>query len=103
MRFLVKVTVPVDAGNEHIRAGTMQQTLQTIMQELKPEAAYFYLDLGQRTALLVVNVEDASQLPGIVEPFFLGLEADVEIHPVMVAEDLAKADLAGLARKYPGL
>lgn len=103
MRFLMRVSLPVDAGNEQIRSGKVQESLQSMMQDLKPEAAYFYLEQGQRTALFVVNMQDASQLPGMVEPFFLGFEADVEIFPVMLPEDLAKADLAGLAKKYPGV
>ena len=36
-------------------------------------------------------MDDASQIPAIAEPLFLGLDATVQIHPVMTPEDLEKA------------
>lgn len=65
--------------------------VKTMMGELKPEAAYFTEMDGYRTAILIVQMEKASEMPRIAEPFFLGLEAEVEFHPVMSAEDLAEA------------
>ncbi len=41
--------------------------------------------------MLIVDLEDASQMPAIAEPWFLGLDAAVEFHPAMVPEDLEKA------------
>ena len=37
-------------------------------------------------------MDDASQIPGIAEPFFLWLKADVTFAPVMRPVDLAKAE-----------
>ncbi len=39
----------------------------------------------------MVNLDDASQIPAVAEPFFLWLKADVDFVPVMLPEDLAKA------------
>ena len=39
-------------------------------------------------------MQDASQIPAIAEPWFLGFNASIEIHPVMVPDDLAKASSA---------
>ena len=38
MRFLVKVNIPVEAGNEAARAGKLGTTIQSILGDLKPEA-----------------------------------------------------------------
>jgi len=61
---------------------------------LKPEAVYFTDDKGQRTAFLFLDMRDASQIPAIAEPWFLAFNASIEIHPVMVPDDLAKAGSA---------
>jgi hypothetical protein len=94
MRFLVKVNIPVEAGNEAAKAGKLGTTIQTILADLKPEAVYFTDDNGQRTAFLFLEMQDASMIPAIVEPWFLAFNARIEIHPVMVPDDLAKAGRA---------
>ena len=91
MRFLLKVNIPVDAGNTAARAGKLGETIQSILADLKPEAVYFTDDNGQRTAFIFVDMQDASQIPAIAEPWFLAFNASVEIHPVMVPDDLMKA------------
>ena len=48
-------------------------------------------DQGERTATLIVNMDYPSQLPALAEPWFLAFNAGVEMHPVMVPEDLSKA------------
>src|SRR5437773_2226207 len=94
MRFLVKVNIPVDAGNAAAKAGKLGETIQSILADLKPEAAYFTDDSGQRTGFIVLDMQDASQIPAIAEPWFLAFNASIEIHPVMVPADLAKAGAA---------
>ena len=94
MRFLVKVNIPVEAGNEAAKAGKLGTTIQSILADLKPEAVYFTDDKGQRTAFLFLDMQDASQIPAIAEPWFLAFNASIEIHPVMVPEDLMRAGSA---------
>ncbi len=48
-----------------------------ILAAIKPEATYFTEIEGQRTALLIVNLETASQIPSIAEPFFLNFNGRV--------------------------
>jgi hypothetical protein len=91
MRFLVKVNIPVEAGNGAAKAGKLGTTIQSILADLKPEAVYFTDDNGQRTAFLFLEMQDASLIPTIAEPWFLAFNASIEIHPVMTPDDLAKA------------
>jgi len=102
MRFLVKVNIPVEAGNRLAKAGKLGTTIQSILSDLKPESAYFTDTDGQRTGFLFLERQDASQIPAIAEPWFLAFNASIEIHPVMVPADLAKAGSAieAAVKKY---
>jgi Flp pilus assembly protein TadD len=66
MRFLVKVSLPVEAGNESAKKDGLK-VIQRILDQQKPEAAYFLAEDGKRTGFLIMNVEDASQIPAIAE------------------------------------
>lgn len=90
MRFLLIAHMNVEKSNEAVRNGRIAQVLQETMQNLKPEAAYFGPGSGMRTAYLVIDIDDASKIPSITEPFFQEMGAAVELIPVMTAEDLAK-------------
>ncbi len=91
MRFLIKASWEVEAGNALARKGTLGTTVQSILADLKPEAAYFLAENGKRTAFLIVDMQDASQLPAVAEPWFLAANATIEATPVMLAEDLERA------------
>lgn len=102
MRFLVRASIPTDVANAAIRAGTFVERLQSIIEELHPEAVYFTELEGQRTGIFVINMDDVSQIPAIAEPLFMAMNASVQFHPVMLPEDLMRgADaLASAARRY---
>ena len=89
MRFLIKVSFPIEAGNKAAKEGF--RAIPKILEEQKPEAAYFIADNGMRTGVLIINMNDASELPKIAEPWFLALNARIEATPAMVPEDLQKA------------
>jgi hypothetical protein len=91
MRFMVKVIWDVEKGNELARKGNLGKVAQSILEEIKPEAAYFVAEEGNRSAILFVNMDDASQIPAVAEPWFLAVNATVEFQPVMKMEDLLKA------------
>ena len=91
MRFMMKVVIPVETGNAAAKAGKLGQTIQSILEELKPESAYFTSIDGCRSGYFYFNMDDASQIPSIAEPWFLAFNASVDIHPVMLPEDLGKA------------
>ncbi len=69
----------------------MAKTIEKILGDLKPEAAYFLDDYGERTAYIFFHMQDNSEIPKVAEPWMLALDASIEIHPVMSAEDLKKA------------
>ena len=100
MRFLIRVSMPHEPFNSYVKDGSAGAKMEKIMNELKPEAAYFMDMDGLRTGILIVNMDNTSQIPAIAEPWFLLFDADVEIHPVMLPEDLMKADLAALGKKW---
>ncbi|HVB33271.1 MAG TPA: hypothetical protein VNJ52_02685 [Patescibacteria group bacterium] len=89
MRMLLRVTIPAETGNAAAKAGTLSSTIEKILAELKPEAAYFYAGDGQRTGAFVFDMKDSSQIPAIVEPWFLAFNAKISLSPVMNAQDLA--------------
>jgi hypothetical protein len=91
MRILLKVTLPVEAGNSAIADGTLPKTFDSILNDLKPEAAYFTEEEGQRTGFIIFDLKDVSQIPAVAEPWFLAFNAKVEFHPAMTLEDLKKA------------
>jgi hypothetical protein len=91
MRFLMKVNIPVESGNAAAKSGKLGEKIQSILSELKPEAVYFAATNGQRTGFIFLEMQDASQIPAIAEPWFLAFNASIEIQPVMIPEDLARA------------
>src|SRR5262249_43466273 len=92
MRMMMKFTIPVESGNEAARSGAFGPSFQKVLESLKPEAAYFGTGTtGERGGVIVFDLKDTSQIPGIAEQFFLAFNANVTFFPVMNAQDLAKA------------
>ena len=105
MRMLLRVSIPVEAGNAAAKAGTLGPTVERIVADLKPEAAYFFADdEGQRSASIVFDMKDTSQIPAVAEPWFLAFNAKVSLRPAMSAPDLAAAgaSITKAAQQYGG-
>ena len=102
MRFLVKATIPVEAGNTLIRDPKFSKRMEDIIQDIKPEAVYFAVEGGQRTIYFIKKLPDSSGIPAIVEPLFLALKANVELIPVMSEKEFSKAgsQIERAAKKY---
>jgi hypothetical protein len=100
MRMIVQVSIPHEEFNEAVRDGTVEAKMQGILEAAKPEAVYFTEYFGQRSAVLIVDLKDPSEVPKYAEPWFLTFNADVEFHIVMSPEDLSRAGLAGLGKKW---
>lgn len=103
MRMLLRVSIPVEAGNAAAKAGTLGTTIERILADLKPEASYFLADdHGNRSASIVFDMKDTSQIPAVAEPWFLAFNAKVSLRPIMNAQDLAAGapGIAAAAKQY---
>jgi len=100
MRMIVYVSFPVETFNAAVKDGTAGPKMKRILDRLEPESAYFTDRHGQRSAVLILDLEDPSKIPAIAEPWFLLFNAGVEIHPVMGPQDLASAGLEGLGKEW---
>ena len=83
----------------------MGKTIQSILADLKPEAAYFLDWDGKRTGFIVFDMQDTSQIPAVAEPWFLALDRTPAWRysfPVMTPADLAKAGpgIEAAVKKY---
>ena len=103
MRILFTFTINPEKGDQLIKEGRIGETMGSILEELQPEAAYFTDVEGTRGGFLVVDMEDASQMPAMTEPLLLGVGATVHMQPVMTPEDLRGAAgeaLDQMAQRY---
>jgi hypothetical protein len=90
MRMMLKFSLPVEKGNQALKDGTLAKVLETMMKKLKPEAAYFAPTGGKRAGMIFFDLADVSGLVEFAEPLFVSLDAEVDISPVMTADDLRK-------------
>jgi hypothetical protein len=94
---MLKVRFPVEASNKALKEGTLEKTMGKMLEQLKPEAAYFFPDGGCRAAIFVFNLKEPSDIAVSVEPFFAAMNAEAYLTPVMNADDL-KAGLGKLMK-----
>jgi hypothetical protein len=84
----MRVTLDNEAANAAIKNGTFGQTMQKIMEEVKPEASYFTTVDGFRGGYLIIDLKEPNEMIRAAEPFFLELNAMVELFPVMTGEEV---------------
>ena len=90
MRFLIHARIPTEDGNKMIQDPNFLKKLETYVNKVKAEAAYFFEADGNRVAAFIVDMQSADQIPVMTEPLFSGMGAHVEFHPVMSLDDLKK-------------
>jgi hypothetical protein len=100
MRMLLQVSIPHEPFNAAVRDGTAGQKLSRIVDETRPEAVYFTEQHGQRGAIMIVEMSDPSKIPALAEPWFLTFNATVEFRVVMTPDDLQKASLDEVGKKW---
>jgi hypothetical protein len=87
---MAKISIPAESGNQAIKNGSLGKAVQQAAERWKPEAMYFTAFDGMRTAIIVFDLPDASAIPPFAEPFLQGLNAKIELAPVMNGDDLQK-------------
>jgi hypothetical protein len=100
MRMLIHAKFPHEPFNTLVRSGKAGEVIQKVLADIKPEAVYFTEYGGRRGSIFIVDISDASRIPSIAEPLFLNFNADVEFHPVMVPDELARAGLDQIGKKW---
>lgn len=100
MRFVMHVKLPIGKFDQAVRDGTVDKKMKAILDEIKPEAAYFVATEGKRGGYLIVNMENTSEIPRLAEPWFLVFDAELDFAPCMTPEDLAKSGLVQHAKKW---
>jgi len=82
--------MPTETGNQAIKDGTLGAIMQGAADRWKPEGMYFTTFDGHRSAFMVFDLPDSSDMPPFAEPFFEKLNADVQLAPAMNGDDLLK-------------
>ena len=100
MRMMVTATFPLQKFNKAVQKGTAGRKLGAILEDIKPEAVYFVEQSGKRCCVMIVEIDHASKVPAVAEPFFLGFNASVEFRICMSSEDLQNAGLEELGEKW---
>lgn len=100
MRMLLDITIPHEPFNSLVRKGVVGKKLAEILDAIKPEAVYFSEHDGQRGAVVIVDMADASKIPALAEPWFITFNADVKFRIAMTPEDLKKAGLDEIGKKW---
>jgi hypothetical protein len=100
MRMLLHVRIPHEEFNAAVRDGSAERKMKQILEQTKAEAAYFTEYDGRRGAIMIINIDDPSEVPKYSEPWFLLFNADVEFHVAMTPEELGRAGLEKLGKKW---
>ena len=100
MKMLLTVEFPHEPFNSLVRAGKVGELIGRILESIKPEAAYFTENDGKRGGIFVIDVQNPSDVPAFAEPFFLNFQANCRFRLAMTPQDLQKAGLEELGKKW---
>ena len=100
MKMIMNVRIPHEPFNTLVREGKVSEVIRRILDDLKPESIYFTEQGGTRGAVAVIDVADSSRIPFFAEPFFINFNADCEFRIAMSPEDLGRAGLDELGKKW---
>ncbi len=100
MRMLLHARIPHEEFNAVVRDGSVGRKIKQILEEIKAEAVYFTEYDGRRGAIMIINIKDPSEVPKFAEPWFLSFNADVQFHIAMTPEELGRAGLDEIGKKW---
>jgi hypothetical protein len=100
MRMLLQAKIPHEEFNAAVRDGSVERKMKQILEETKAEAVYFTEYDGRRGAIMIINIKDPAEVPRFAEPWFLSFNADVQFHIAMTPEELGRAGLEKLGKKW---
>jgi hypothetical protein len=100
MKMLLTAEFPHEPFNTLVRTGKAGEVIARILETIKPEAAYFTEQDGKRGGIFVIDVQEPSDIPAFAEPFFLNFQADCKFRIAMSPDDLQKAGLQELGKKW---
>ena len=100
MKMLLSVEFPHEPFNALVRSGKAGEIIGRIIETIKPETAYFTEQDGKRGGIFVVDLQASSDVPAFAEPFFLNFQANCKFRILMSPEDLQKAGLGELGKKW---
>jgi hypothetical protein len=87
---MMRFKIPVEKGNQAAADGSMPKIIKELVDQLKPESAYFYVEDGKRAGTIVFEESDVARLTAINEPLFARLNAEIEEKPVLSLAELLK-------------
>ncbi len=93
MKFIIEVAFPHEPFNTYVREGTAGEKIGEVLGAIKHEAFYFTDNGVGRGAVMIVDLESASQAPHVTEPLILAFDASVHYRIAMLPEELAEAGL----------
>jgi hypothetical protein len=100
MRMMMLVQFPIEPFNTEVRNGTAGAKIKQILDDAKPEHVWFSEREGKRGGILIANLDSPSDVPRFAEPWFLAFNAEVEFRVAMTPEDLGRANLDALGKKW---
>jgi hypothetical protein len=100
MRFVMQLSFPLEKFNKAVLDGSIGEKMARILDEIKPEAAYFCADDGKRGGFLIIDMKDTAEMPKLAEPWFLSFDANVKFLPAMTPSDLQKSGLDKIGSKW---
>jgi hypothetical protein len=88
MKFLLRLHMPTESGNKMLQDPNFPKKLESVLNQVKPEAVYFAPIEGERGIYMIVNLPSADMIAGIAEPLWTTFNCKLDLTPVMELSDL---------------